>query len=1254
MKKLLLLAAMVLGLASCQTEPEGLEVNVGGEQDVNITVSLPEGTRANSALGAFENVDFTKYDVRFQCEVHYGDQKKVLPVQISDNGTTATFPVRLIANRNYTFVVWADLVEQGKTADLHYNTANGLANITLNDTWVAMDETRDAFTCSEVREFKRNANIRLELKRPFAKLRVITTDMEELMGIQPTSVEVEYTTTHFNSYNALTKTPSDEQSKNHVKTAIAAYDYEAGDAEKTLFTDYFLATETQKVVNFNMNVYDQNGKIIDDTKSFNTPIPTQRNYVTTIKGNILTYADDFTVEILPGFDNADDLEGEPFYVEVISGEQTETVELAEGTYLFGDVVFNVEGKPAIVAKSGNVVIDIMNSMTIDGVKGIVVEEGATLTINGLAETRSSNRGGSLVIKATNGSAIDGKNITINNLASLTAIGNGNHAFGIGDTDAVVTINNTKIYYVAGGHVQALFVNDTKYGKSEPEGGAAIGGTKVVIENTEIVKAEGGSKAAAIGNSYWNSTEVVIKNSQLGDIFGGNASAAIGGSRYNGESKHDIKILIENSTITNAVGGEAGAGIGSGYDTHCNQQNYTAVNNIVIKESTITAKGGKYSPGIGAGYHSAYLTGSIDAESTINSTAGDLTFYKETYTIAQNLGYGVMDPAREFSGDNTNITFTVAGKVIAAPTFKVTEGVNKDLNGNYYISNAEGLSWLATEVNKYSNYEHPFEGETIYLTNDINLGGIEWTPIGDYRFSANRFCGTFDGQNHTISNFKITKKTDKNDSNKSSYGFFGNLEGTVKNLTIANANVSSYAYTAALVGRFNNGLIENCHVVDCTVANSYWQGGILIGQTNAEGDVEATVRNCSVRNSSITSKSAIGAISGPVTVTKGGKVSFENCSVEGCTIAQNGSFGDNYDKYFGSMFGYTEADADSRIDIKNYSVTNTTVKGESKAAVSGDFDGNIYINDCLIITSAEALASAIKAGGNYALANDIALSEPIQVNNKTFSLDGNGYKISQSSDYPAEGTGVTALLHPIGCTATIKNLVFDGLKVDGPIRSVDTKITIDNVTVTNCERRVTDATAQGLFRLHGESTITNCIFKNNVCPMCISFNWDGNNNLPQAATNCVFESNECISTAVVYYVKGSGAIIDNNKFVNNTVTVTGGSNAATLYMGFTENNVITNNLFQNNSVNAGTSKRVAGGLMIGYAATITGNAFIGNTVTAENAKGNDVCASVYYTDIDLSGNYWGGNAPVADDDYFVEYPDRHIVTINDYLTVNPIK
>ena len=698
-------------------------------------------------------------------------------------------------------------------------------------------------------------------------------------------------------------------------------------------------------------------------------------------------------------------------------------------------------------------------------------------------------------------------------------------------------------------------------------------------------------------------------------------------------------------------------------------------NCHVKNSTITSTpelvNGEWDNGDKVGGLIGYAVFEGNADAVIKDCSVEDTTIKAYRDFGGLVGYAShvaivncatnnvtleQDLTHDYKAPNTPTTYgqtigrNEGGNTVNSNTY-VSDGVATDTEDNYHIYNAAGLFWVANEVNKHSNYEHPFEGKTIKLDNDVNLNGVEWTPIGDYRFSANRFCGTFDGLGQTISNLKITKKTDKNDSNKSSYGFFGNMEGTVKNLTIENASVSSYAYTGALIGRLNGGTVENCHVKNSEVSNTYWQGGILIGQINSEGSsIESKVLNCTVSNSSITSKSAVGAISGPATFTKGGSALFENCVVENCQVLQQGSFGGSYDKYFGSLFGYIEVDNESVVNINGCTANNTIVKESYDAPISGDFDGPIYIDGVLYVSTAEQLTEAIKAGRDIALAADIALSEPIQVTDKTFSINGNGHKIGQSSEYPQEGTAVTALLHPIRCTAVIANVVFDGLKVDSPIRSVDTKITISNVTVQNCERNVTGSTAQGLFRLHGESTIDNCTFKNNLCPMCISLNWDGNNNLPQAVTNCVFEENNCISTAVVYYVKGAGCTVNNNVFKSNTVTVTGKNNAATLYMGFTENNVITNNLFKDNTVNVGTSKRVAGGLMIGYAATITDNSFINNTVTGSiEGLGNDVCASVYYTDIDLSGNYWGGDAPVENNDYFVEYPDKHKVIINDYLT-----
>ena len=304
MKKLFALLAVALGVVACQKDHAGMDVNMGGEQEVMINVSLPEETRSDSAVGAFGNVDFTKYDVRFKCEVHYKGEKKSLETQYSDNGKTATFPVRLIPGRNYTFVVWADLVNEDTTEDLHYitNTTDGLSAITLKGEWNAMDDTRDAYTCSKELEFTGNSNISLTLTRPFAKLRVKTTDMEELLGVVPAKAKVTYSTDHYTSFDAVNQTPGTKADNgDHDTFAIVEYTENEGENKKTLFTDYFFAKAEQEAINFTLEVLEENGTRIVE-RSFTTDIPVKRNYLTTIEGDILTDGNNIVVNVVEGFD----------------------------------------------------------------------------------------------------------------------------------------------------------------------------------------------------------------------------------------------------------------------------------------------------------------------------------------------------------------------------------------------------------------------------------------------------------------------------------------------------------------------------------------------------------------------------------------------------------------------------------------------------------------------------------------------------------------------------------------------------------------------------------------------------------------------------------------------------------------------------------------------------------------------------------------------------------------------------------------
>ena len=407
--KIFSLMALVLCLVSCQTEPEGLDVIVGGEVDTVVTVTIPEAeTRANSAEGAFVNVvESDDYTIRYIFAVYYGETCN-RQVKYSDD-TEVAFPVRLVPDRDYQFVVWADVVAQNGKVDgvyanedgLHYDTSD-LKNITLKNTWVAMDETRDAFTGTLlVEDFNGSQGITVNLTRPFAKLRVITTDMVALnnLGIMPTTATVDYKVQHYNAFNAFAgEAIGDSKNRNikHENFDIKAYDDNVDNESMVLFTDYFFAKEGD-VVKFEFNVYDQNNDLIK-FNNFNTDIAVNRNYLTTIKGNVLTDGNNIKVEVedggkFDGEENWPDENAEQLaYVAMFGGEVT----------LTEDITLT---QPLEIAEGANVVINL-GDKTITGAlakdSGAIIENNGILTIVG----------GTLENTAENGDAV------INNTGEL--------------------------------------------------------------------------------------------------------------------------------------------------------------------------------------------------------------------------------------------------------------------------------------------------------------------------------------------------------------------------------------------------------------------------------------------------------------------------------------------------------------------------------------------------------------------------------------------------------------------------------------------------------------------------------------------------------------------------------------------------------------------------------------------------------------------------------------------------------------------
>ena len=161
------------------------------------------------------------------------------------------------------------------------------------------------------------------------------------------------------------------------------------------------------------------------------------------------------------------------------------------------------------------------------------------------------------------------------------------------------------------------------------------------------------------------------------------------------------------------------------------------------------------------------------------------------------------------------------------------------------------------------YNNHYAGIKFKLVNDIDLTGVDFTPIGD---STNYFSGTFDGDGHTIGNLQIN-------SSGNSAGLFGFVggSGTVKNVKLSKIRINGGDNVGVLVG-YNSGAIENC-ASNGSVSGNERVGG-LVGFNNR------TIQNCTA-NDTVTGNEHVGGLVG----FNGGTIQncLANSSVSGVKI-----------------------------------------------------------------------------------------------------------------------------------------------------------------------------------------------------------------------------------------------------------------------------------------------------------------------------------------------------------------------------------
>ena len=301
--------------------------------------------------------------------------------------------------------------------------------------------------------------------------------------------------------------------------------------------------------------------------------------------------------------------------------------------------------------------------------------------------------------------------------------------------------------------------------------------------------------------------------------------------------------------------------------------------------------------------------------------------------------------------------------------------NGEVDSPYIITTAEELKWFRDEVNcgrnnicaKIADNVEVIDMSTVCHAADKsqNLEEVSWEPIGN---TTNRYMGTFDGNNKTITNLYIN-------ANQEYSGLFGyTFISTIKNLTFVNANVTNTnSFTGILVGYGYGGTYQNIMTsTSCEVNGGDVTGGIA-------GKLAGNAYNC-VNYATVQGKEQVGGLFssydsstsitacanyGKVTASSlwvGGLVGYFNSG----TIQDCANYGDvKGTNHVGGMAGFVSSGKIQNVfSYGNVSATNSTQYiGMAFGSGSGTTEGMVayYSGAKLTVNGQEKDVKAFGSG-----------------------------------------------------------------------------------------------------------------------------------------------------------------------------------------------------------------------------------------------------------------------------------------------------
>ena len=291
---------------------------------------------------------------------------------------------------------------------------------------------------------------------------------------------------------------------------------------------------------------------------------------------------------------------------------------------------------------------------------------------------------------------------------------------------------------------------------------------------------------------------------------------------------------------------------------------------------------------------------------------------------------------------------------------------------YQIATGSQLAYLGESM-KSGTYGEKFQDTYFELTEDIDLGGKEWTPIGytaaDLIMGGHEyfvFSGNFDGNGYTIKNLTIGTETSPYSGDVC--GLFGATSGTIEDVVLENVSInyvggnhsSGYGFRmgGALVG-YSMGDIVNCTVIGLDMKagsdGSYvalnsigglvgiQDGGTTVSHSRVSGKIEESTKK--------------GNVGGFVGIGNG--VTIDETLIENCYATGNIIGAEYAGGFVGNISGLNISNCYAKGDVSN-SFVGASFLGTD--AASNNYYGtvkNCYATGLVSDISSSAYAFAMQ-------------------------------------------------------------------------------------------------------------------------------------------------------------------------------------------------------------------------------------------------------------------------------------------------------